>query len=71
MDARGQFSSSGVLLQCLEHFFISAENKSIYAVRRKDFFEVNDGSCRLMAPFCAQLSQTARTWGNAVAPWRN
>jgi CRISPR-associated endonuclease Cas1 len=37
--------------------------------RRKDFFEMNDGTCRLMAGFCAQLSQTARTWGNAIAPW--
>jgi len=37
--------------------------------RRKDFFEMTDGTCRLMAGLCVQLSQTARTWGNAVAPW--
>jgi CRISPR-associated endonuclease Cas1 len=37
--------------------------------RRKDFFEKADGTCRLMAGLCVQLSQTARTWGNAVAPW--
>jgi len=37
--------------------------------RKMDFFEMADGTCRLMADLCAQLSQTARTWGNAVAPW--
>lgn len=37
--------------------------------QRKDFFEMADGTCRLMAGLCVQLSQTARTWGNAVAPW--
>ena len=37
--------------------------------RRKDFFEKADGTCRLMAGLCVQLSQTARTWRNAVAPW--
>ena len=37
--------------------------------RRKDFFEMADGTCRLMAGLCVQLSQTACTWGHAVAPW--
>jgi CRISPR-associated endonuclease Cas1 len=37
--------------------------------RRKDFFEMADGTCRLMAGLCAQLSQTARTWAHHVAPW--
>jgi hypothetical protein len=37
--------------------------------QRKDFFEMADGTCRLMAGLCAQLSQTTRTWRNAVAPW--
>jgi CRISPR-associated protein Cas1 len=38
-------------------------------LQRKDFFEKADGTCRLMAGVCVRLSQTARTWGNAVAPW--
>ena len=37
--------------------------------RRKEFFEMPDGTCRLMAGLCAQLSETARTWRHAVAPW--
>jgi CRISPR-associated endonuclease Cas1 len=37
--------------------------------QRKDFFEMADGTCRLMAGLCAQLSQTARTWAHDVAPW--
>jgi CRISPR-associated endonuclease Cas1 len=37
--------------------------------QRRDFFEKADGTCRLMAGLCAQLSQTANTWGNVVAPW--
>jgi CRISPR-associated endonuclease Cas1 len=37
--------------------------------RRKDFFEMPDGTCRLMAGLCAQLSQTAPAWAHAVAPW--
>ena len=36
-------------------------------LKREWFFEQRDGSCRLMAPFVAQLSQTARTWSGAVA----
>jgi hypothetical protein len=37
--------------------------------QRKDFFEMADGTCRLMAGLCVQLSQTASAWANAVAPW--
>ena len=37
--------------------------------QRRDFFEMADGTCRLMAGLCAQLSQTARTWAHDVAPW--
>jgi CRISPR-associated endonuclease Cas1 len=37
--------------------------------QRKDFFEMADGTCRLFAGICVELSQTARTWGNTVAPW--
>jgi CRISPR-associated endonuclease Cas1 len=32
------------------------------------FFEKRDGNCRLMAEFAARLSETAPTWGRAVAP---
>jgi CRISPR-associated endonuclease Cas1 len=35
---------------------------------REWFFEKRDGNCRLMGPFAARLSETARTWGRAVAP---
>lgn len=38
-------------------------------LRRKDFFEMPDGTCRLMAGLCVQLSQTMRTWSHFVAPW--
>jgi CRISPR-associated endonuclease Cas1 len=38
-------------------------------LRRADFFETTDGNCRLMARFCAKLSETAPTWGKLVAPW--
>lgn len=37
-------------------------------LRREWFFEQRDGSCRLMGPFAKQLSETAPTWGRAVAP---
>ena len=37
--------------------------------QRRDFFEMADGTCRLMAGLCVQLSQTASAWANAVAPW--
>src|ERR1700685_4149904 len=32
------------------------------------FIEQPDGNCRLLAAFAAQLSETAPTWGRAVAP---
>jgi CRISPR associated protein Cas1 len=37
-------------------------------LRREWFFEQRDGNCRLMGPFAVRLSETARTWGRAVAP---
>jgi CRISPR-associated endonuclease Cas1 len=37
-------------------------------LRREWFFEQRDGNCRLMGSFAAQLSETASTWGRAVAP---
>jgi hypothetical protein len=37
-------------------------------LRREWFFEKSDGNCRLMGPFAGRLSETARTWGHAVAP---
>lgn len=33
------------------------------------FFEQRDGTCRLMGSFAVRLSETARTWGRAVAPF--
>jgi CRISPR-associated endonuclease Cas1 len=36
---------------------------------REWFFEQRDGNCRLMGPFAARLSETASTWGRAVAPF--
>ena len=38
-------------------------------LKRDDFFEMRDGTCRLMAPFAEQLANTARMWRSAVAPW--
>jgi CRISPR-associated endonuclease Cas1 len=38
-------------------------------LRREWFLEQRDGNCRLMASFALQLSETARTWGCAVAPF--
>jgi len=37
-------------------------------LRREWFFEQRDGNCRLMASFALQLSESAPTWGRAVAP---
>jgi len=37
-------------------------------LRREWFFEERDGNCRLMGSFAVRLSETARTWGRAVAP---
>jgi CRISPR-associated endonuclease Cas1 len=38
-------------------------------LRRQWFFEQRDGNCRLMGSFAQQLSETALTWRNAVAPY--
>lgn len=37
-------------------------------LHRQWFIEERDGNCRLMAPFAMRLSETAPTWGRAVAP---
>ncbi len=37
-------------------------------LRREWFFEQRDGNCRLVGSFAVRLSETARTWGRAVAP---
>ena len=37
-------------------------------LRRPWFFEKRDGNCRLLGSFAVQLSETAPTWGRAVAP---
>jgi len=37
-------------------------------LRREWLFEKGDGNCRLSGSFALQLSETARTWGRAVAP---
>jgi CRISPR-associated endonuclease Cas1 len=37
-------------------------------LKRDWFFEQRDGNCRLMGPFAVRLSETASTWGRAVAP---
>jgi CRISPR-associated endonuclease Cas1 len=37
-------------------------------IRREWFFEQRDGNCRLMGSFAVRLSETAATWGRAVAP---
>jgi CRISPR-associated endonuclease Cas1 len=37
-------------------------------LKREWFFEQRDGNCRLMSSLAIQLSETARTWGRAVAP---
>jgi len=38
-------------------------------LRRSDFFETGSGNCRLRSGICAQLSETAPTWGRLVSPW--
>ena len=38
-------------------------------LRREWFFERRDGNCRLMGSFAKQLSESALTWRNAVAPY--
>lgn len=37
-------------------------------IRREWFFEQRDGNCRLMGSFAIRLSETAATWGRAIAP---
>ncbi len=37
-------------------------------LRREWFFEQRDGTCRLMGPFAARLTETAQAWGRSVAP---
>ncbi len=37
-------------------------------LRREWFFEQRDGNCRLMGSFAVRLSETAQTWGRALAP---
>jgi CRISPR-associated protein Cas1 len=37
-------------------------------LRREWLFEKGDGNCRLSGSFAVRLSETARTWGRAVAP---
>lgn len=38
-------------------------------LRREWFFEQRDGNCRLMGQFAQQLSETAKAWHDAVAPY--
>jgi CRISPR-associated endonuclease Cas1 len=38
-------------------------------LKRSWFFEQRDGTCRLMSALAVELSQTARMWGRAVAPF--
>jgi CRISPR-associated endonuclease Cas1 len=38
-------------------------------LKREWFFEQRDGTCRLMGLFAVRLSETARTWGHAIAPF--
>lgn len=38
-------------------------------LRREWFFEQRNGNCRLMSPLASQLSETAITWRNAIAPY--
>src|SRR5882672_3198018 len=37
-------------------------------LHREWFFEQRNGNCRLMGPFTMRLSETAATWGRAIAP---
>jgi hypothetical protein len=37
-------------------------------LKREYFLEERNGNCRLMGPFTMRLSETAATWGRAVAP---
>jgi CRISPR-associated protein Cas1 len=37
-------------------------------LQRDWFFETREGNCRLMGAFAAQLTESSRAWGQAVAP---
>jgi CRISPR-associated endonuclease Cas1 len=37
--------------------------------RRADFFETENGNCRLTSQLCKKLSETAPVWQKLVAPW--
>jgi CRISPR-associated endonuclease Cas1 len=39
------------------------------SLRREWFSEQRDGNCRLIGSFAARLSETAPTWGRAIAPF--
>jgi CRISPR-associated endonuclease Cas1 len=39
-----------------------------HPLKREWFFEQRDGNCRLMSSLAIRLSETAPTWGRAVAP---
>jgi len=36
---------------------------------RDDFFELRDGSCRLLAPMTERLAETGPRWAELVTPW--
>jgi CRISPR-associated endonuclease Cas1 len=38
-------------------------------LRRSEFIETANGSCRLSSSLCSKLSETAPTWRRLVAPW--
>jgi hypothetical protein len=38
-------------------------------LRKADFFEMQNGNCRLMSHLCSKLSETASVWQKLVAPW--
>lgn len=37
--------------------------------RRADFYEANDGACRIVPPLTHRLAATLPKWAHAVAPW--
>jgi CRISPR-associated endonuclease Cas1 len=50
----------------IEDFFLTWVTRE--TLKREWFFEQRDGNCRLMAELAIKLSETAPTWGRAVAP---
>ena len=38
-------------------------------LRRSDFFETENGNCRISSSLCEKLSETALTWRKLVSPW--